>query len=303
LSAETKGLSAELYRAIVAVVDERLKDIRVTRESFDALRDAVRELAKAQAKTEERVGRLEAAVERLAEAQARTEERVGRLEAAVERLAKAQAKTEERVGRLEAAVERLAKAQAKTEERVGRLEAAVERLAKAQAKTEQRVEELAKAQAKTEERLEELAKAQARTEEALHGLARQVGALADTIGFGLEDIAHVVLPGYLERHYGLKLEGPLGAELGRKFFDVEGQFVEINLYGEGLRDGQRVTLLGEAKSRIYGREVERFAREVEMVRPLIKGEVMRVMFGYYLHPTAEEEAKKHGIILVASYQR
>ena len=261
MSTETRGLTAELYQAIVAVVDDRLKDIRVTRQSFDELKDAVARLAEAQARTEKRVGRLEEAVTRLAEAQARTEERVGRLEAAVEELAKAQARTEERV------------------------------------------EELAKAQARTEERLEELAKAQARTEEALHGLARQVGALADTIGFGLEDIAHVVLPGYLERHYGLKLEGPLGAELGRKFFDVEGQFVEINLYGEGLRDGQRVTVLGEAKSRIYGREVERFARGVRLVEPLIKGEVMRVMFGYYLHPTAEEEAKKHGIILVASYQR
>ena len=247
MSAETRGLTAELYQAIVAVVDDRLRDIRVTRQSFDELKDAVARLAEAQARTEERVGRLEAAVEELAEAQARTEERVGRLEAAVE--------------------------------------------------------ELAKAQARTEQRVEELAEAQAKTEKALHDLARQVGALADTIGFGLEDIAHVVLPGYLERHYSLKLEGPLGAELGRKFFDVEGQFVEINLYGEGLRDGQRVTVLGEAKSRIYGREVEKFAREVRLVEPLIKGEVMRVMFGYYLHPTAEEEAKKHGIILVASYQR
>ncbi|HDH09372.1 MAG TPA: hypothetical protein ENF84_00355 [Chloroflexi bacterium] len=188
---QTKGLTAEMYKAVVAIVDERVKEIRVTREDFSALRGAVLELAQAQT----------------------------------------------------------------------------------------------------------------RTEEALHQLARQVGALSENIGFGLEDIARVVLPGYLERHYGVKLEGPLGAELGRKFFDVEGYYVELNLYGEGVRDGRKVTVLGEAKSRIHGREVEKFARDVALVEPLVEGEVMRVMFGFYIHPTAVKEAEKRGILLVASYQR
>ena len=244
---QTKGLTAEMYKAVVAIVDERVKEIRVTREDFSALRGAVLELAQAQARTEARL-------EELAEAQARTESRL-------------------------------------------------EELAQAQARTEAQVRELAKAQARTEARLEELAQAQTRTEEALHQLARQVGALSENIGFGLEDIARVVLPGYLERHYGVKLEGPLGAELGRKFFDVEGYYVELNLYGEGVRDGRKVTVLGEAKSRIHGREVEKFARDVALVEPLVEGEVMRVMFGFYIHPTAVKEAEKRGILLVASYQR
>jgi hypothetical protein len=165
------------------------------------------------------------------------------------------------------------------------------------------VRELAQAQARTEEELEKLAQAQTHTEEALHSLAQQVGALSENIGFGLEDIGRVVLPGYLERHYRVKLEGPLGAELGRKFFDVEGQYVELNLYGEGKRDGQKVTVLGEAKSRIHGREVEKFAHDVTLVGPQIQGETMRVMFGFYIHPTATEAAKKYEILLVASYQR
>jgi len=53
----------------------------------------------------------------------------------------------------------------RTEERLDRLEAAVERLAEAQARTEQ----------------------------ALQQLATQVGALSDNVGYGLEDIARVVL--------------------------------------------------------------------------------------------------------------
>ncbi|MCD6317550.1 hypothetical protein J7M02_00595, partial [Candidatus Aerophobetes bacterium] len=191
-------------------------------------------------------------------------------EETIEKLAKAQAKTEERVGRLEDAVERLAKAQAKTEERVGRLEDAVEKLAKAQAKTE----------------------------EALANLAKEVGGLSTTIGFGLEDICRVVLPGYLERHYNVYV-----TELNRKFFRINETDVEINFYGEGRKDGKKVVILGEAKSKIYKSEVRKFLQQISKVIPQIEHETLKVMFGYLIHPTAMELAKKEGIILVASYQR
>jgi multidrug resistance efflux pump len=76
--AEPQGITAELYRAIVTIVDDRVKEIRVTREDFDRLTQTVAQLAQAQARTEQRL-------EELAQAQARTEERLDRLEAAVER--------------------------------------------------------------------------------------------------------------------------------------------------------------------------------------------------------------------------
>ena len=109
---EFRGLTAEMYQAIVAIVDDRLREVRVTREGFERLEGAIARLAEAQARTEERVGRLdtrmdrvEAALERLAEAQARTEERVGGLEAALDRLAEAQARTEATLQRTEEAVQ------------------------------------------------------------------------------------------------------------------------------------------------------------------------------------------------------
>jgi septal ring factor EnvC (AmiA/AmiB activator) len=87
--AEPQGITAELYRAIVTIVDDRVREIRVTREDFDRLTQTVAQLAQAQARTEQRL-------EELAQAQARTEQRLDRLEAAVERLAEAQARTEQR---------------------------------------------------------------------------------------------------------------------------------------------------------------------------------------------------------------
>ena len=275
VNSEKEGVTAGLYRVIVEIVDDRVKEIRVTREDFSELKRAVNELADAQTRAEERVGRLEDAVEKLALAQAKTEERVGRLEDAVEKLALAQAKTEERVGRLEDAVEKLALAQAKTEERVGRLEDAVEKLALAQARTEETVERLVQAQRE---------------------LSVEVGKLSTAIGFGIEDIGRVVLPGYLERHFGIEVE-----ELERKFFSVDGEEVEMNLYGDGVKKGERIVILGEAKSRIYRGEVKDFARAVAKLK--IEQDIFKVMFGFFIHPSASELAEKEGIVLVASYQR
>jgi chromosome segregation ATPase len=84
--AEPQGITAELYRAIVTIVDDRVKEIRVTREDFDRLTQTVAQLAQAQARTEQRL-------EELAQAQARTEQRLNEL-------AQAQARTEQRLEEL-----------------------------------------------------------------------------------------------------------------------------------------------------------------------------------------------------------
>jgi len=102
-----QGITSEIYKAIVAIVDDRVREIRVTREEFDDLKQVVRELAQAQARTEQRLDRLAEKIEELAEAQKRTEARV-------EELAEAQKRTEARV-------EELAEAQKKTEIMLARL--------------------------------------------------------------------------------------------------------------------------------------------------------------------------------------
>lgn len=84
--AAEQGLTAEQYRAVVAIVDDRMAEIRAARVDFDRL-------VEAQARSEARLGRVEEALDRLAEAQVRTEERL-------DRLAQAQARTEEEIALL-----------------------------------------------------------------------------------------------------------------------------------------------------------------------------------------------------------
>jgi hypothetical protein len=175
------------------------------------------------------------------------------------------------------ALTRLAEAQAKTEERVGRLEEALNRLAEAQAKTEERVDELSAA---------------------VKALSIQVGRLSDVVGFSLEDIARVVVPGWLLRHEGIEVES-----VERRFLEVYGEQVEVNLYGEGVRKGEKVVVLGEVRSRIYVKDVRESWEKLSKVEKMLKEPTCKVMFGFLIHPTAEEEAKAHGIRLIASYMR
>lgn len=140
----------------------------------------------------------------------------------------------------------------------------------------------------------ELFAAQKRTEAAIRSLAIQVGRLADNVGFGLEDIAKVVLPGYFLKHYKIKIN-----TLKREFVELNGNFFEINLYGIGKKNGKKVVIAGECKSRIHLREVKRF--DVMLKKLNFKNEVLKFMFGYFIDPHATKEARKRNIVLVTSY--
>jgi len=293
-------ISAELYEFVIKVVDDRVREIKVTREDFNALKQVVEELAQAQKKTEQRV-------EELAQAQKKTEQRLGRVEAAVEQLAQAQKKTEQRV-------EELAQAQKKTEQRLGRVEAAVEQLAQAQKKTEQRVEELAQAQKKTEQRLgrveaavEQLSQAQKRTEEELCSLIREhaktremVAGLSDTVGYGLENQAYKSLPRLLERDFDLKVKG----KLARRYIIYEdGKEDEVNVYGWGMKDGKKILILGESEVKLSRKKLTRFLKRAERIKHYEGAkESLLLAITHMTHPKIEEYASQNGIKVYYSYE-
>ena len=205
------------------------------------------------------------------------DQRVDRLERALADLAAAQARTEQ-------ALSRLAEAQARTEERLDSVEAALARLAEAQVRTEERIG-----------RLEE---AMVQTQEAVRSLAMQVGRLSDAVGFTLEDLARELTPAYLAKHYGIDIPG-----LDRRFFTVDGEEVEVDFCGEGRRDGTAVVVVGEVRSRIYGRDVEAAVQTAHRIATQVPGEVVAVLFGFVVHPSAREVAGRLGAILITSSGR
>ena len=211
------ALTPELYEAIVRIVDQRVGEVKVTREDFDKLTKTVSELA--------------GTVRELAEAQKRTDERL-------------------------------------------------QELAGAQ-------KDLAEAQKRTEVALRELAEAQKLTNEA-------VGRLTDTIGHDLESVARVSAPNWLQVYENVRVPS-----LERRIFKVDGEDVEINLYGEGMKGRAPITVVGEAKSTIHGRDVEAFSGRVGRLKSQLRGRVIKLMFGYWIHPSAEQEAKKLQVHVIA----
>ena len=81
---------------------------------------------------------------------------------------------------------------------------------------------------------------------------------------------------------------------------MDGEEIELNLCGTGKRNGKRIIILGEAKARIYKREVSNFVEAVKKLN--ITGEVFKVMFGFLVHPSGSVLAEKEDVVLVASYQ-
>jgi chromosome segregation ATPase len=277
-------------------------------ERVGRLEDAVAHLIEAQTRMEERVGRLEErvgrledAVAHLIEAQARMEERVGRLE--------------ERVGRLEDAVAHLIEAQARMEERVGRLEDAVAHLIEAQARTEEELRALAASHAEAIKRLDRLEQIVAQVVETqkqmldeqvhmqrvMRQLAQQLGAISETLGADLEDMAYIVLRDVLKRELGWEVE-----PLERTWKKWDDEVEEVNIFGQA-RDPRRpetvIWIVGEAKYNLTVREVEQFAKLVERARRHLQGEVFPVCFCRRARPEVEERVRELGMRLVYSYGR
>jgi len=258
-------ISTELYEFVIRVVDDRVREIKVTREDFNALKQVVEELVQVQKKTEQRV-------EQLAQAQKKTEIRL-------EELAQAQKKTETRL-------EELAQAQKKTETRL-------EELAQAQKKTEQRVEQLAQAQKRTEEELCSLIREHAKTRE-------MVAGLSDTVGYGLENQAYKALPRLLERDFDLKIKD----RLARRYIIYEdGKEDEVNVYGWGMKNGKKILILGESEVKLSRKKLTRFLKRAERIKHYEGAkEILLLAITHMTHPKIEEYARQKGIKVYYSYE-
>ena len=284
-------LSSSINPQVAKMVVDALSDLNdgiqnaATKEDFRELKEIVHDLAEAQKRTEARV-------EELAEAQKRTEARV-------EELAEAQTKTEKRLDSLTIKVEELAEAQKRTEARV-------EELAEAQKRTEARVEELAEAQKRTEARVEELAQAQQRTERSLQKLIKdhaetrkQLGGLSMTVGYTLENESFKHLPTLLDKDYSLKIQGRLKRDYAR---DRDGNWLEVNIIGVGLKDGKEFQIIGESKAQLSKKGVDEFIRKKLKRLDGIYPNIFPILVTHMITaPDVKEYTKEKGIALYFSY--
>ncbi|MFN4179959.1 MAG: hypothetical protein ACK4I8_06570 [Armatimonadota bacterium] len=222
-----------------------------------------------------------------------------RLSEGQQRLQEAVAQLTEENRRLAEENRRLAEGQQRLQETVAQLTKENRRLAEGQQRLQEAVAGLAEGQQRLQETVAQLSEENRKMTVVLKEVNRKVGRLDEQWGMTVEGVAQIFLPSYLERHYGIKLKGKLGYELRPMFFRLNGEWEQVDLYGEGRMGDEEICIVCECKAKIYGRDVYAFVKKFERVRTLVKRRPIPVMFGYSIHPSAEEPASSHEILLVS----
>jgi len=301
---ETREIKAEIGR-VWEVIKELAESQKRTEQEIEKIWGAIKELTEAQKRTEQRVNELAesqrrteqeiekiwGAIRELAEAQKRTEQRVEELaqaqketEQKIKELTEAQKKTEQRINEL-------AEAQKRTEQEIEKIWGAIKELTEAQKKTEQRVNELAEAQRKTEETLKKLIEEHSKTREKLEGLSHSFGYL-------LEDRAMKSLPKILKRKYNIKAVG----NFVRDYFIINGEHVEVNIFGKAKKGNKEYILIGEAKSQVTKKAIDKFLKKCDKISRSFSKETIKVFISYIFPPGIKEYAEEKGIVIIPSYE-
>ncbi len=235
-----------------------------------------------------------------------TKEDLNEIKKTLKELIVFQKNSEVRFAKIEESILKLTEAQKKTEERMGILEQKMAELAEAQKRTEERVNELAEAQKRTEERVNELAEAQKRTEKRLEKLIGvvedikvEVGSISHTVGHSLEDKAIIKLPSILKEKFGIELDG----ELKRGFLEnKKGVLEEINVFGFGKKNGERIFIIGEGKARFGKGDLKDFLKKIERFGE-IYGKPFPIIITYiFSKKEVEERVQALKISYFLSYQ-
>jgi FtsZ-binding cell division protein ZapB len=253
-------------------------------------------LAKGQDELQQAVTRLTEENRKLAEGQERLQETVAQLAEENRRLAEGQERLWQAVGQLTEGQQRL-------QETVTHLAEENRRLAEGQERLQETVAQLVGVQLQLQTTVSQLAEESRKAMVVLKEVSRKVGRLDEQLGMTVESVAQIVLPGYLERHFGIKLEGKLGYELKPMFFRLNGEWEQVDLYGEGTMGNEEICIVCECKAKIYERDVHAFVKKLERLWGLLRKRPIPVLFGYSIHPSAQEPASSHNILLVSPLHR
>jgi predicted nuclease with TOPRIM domain len=181
---------------------------------------------------------------------------------------------------------------------IGRVWEVIKELVEAQRRTEQEIEkiwgaikELTEAQRRTEESLKKLIEDHSKTREKLEGLS-------DSFGYLLEDRAMKSLPKILKRKYNIKAVG----KFVRDYFIINGEHVEINIFGRVKKGNKEYILIGEAKSQVTKKAIDKFLKKCDKISRSFSKETIKVFISYIFSPGIKEYAEEKGIVLIPSYE-
>lgn len=161
------------------------------------------------------------------------------------------------------------------------------------------IREIAVNQGQTEKSLRELAEVvkslgidQKKTKE-------ELGGISETIGYTLENEAYKKLPELLEKDFGIRIR----QRLTRTYLqDIDGNAIEVNIFGHGKKNGKEVTIIGESKAQLSRNKVNDFLRKkVKRLQGLYDDVFLVLVTHMISSPEVETYVKEKGIALYYSY--
>ena len=106
------------------------------------------------------------------------------------------------------------------------------------------------------------------------------------VGYGIEDKMIPHLPAFAKMEFGVDL-----TQVDRRnVIYPTGKYDEVNLYGEGSRDGQDIFMIGEAKAQPGKKDFDDFSKKLARLQGVLKGTIESFMVGYQYTPAVEAYA-------------
>ncbi|MEO0218916.1 MAG: hypothetical protein ABIL89_02100, partial [candidate division WOR-3 bacterium] len=118
--------------------------------------------------------------------------------------------------------------------------------------------------------------------------------LSDNFGYLLEDRAIRYLPKLLKEKYNIEIIEPLK----RDYIEIKGRYIEVNIYGKGKRDGEEFIIIGEAKTRLSQKEVNKFILKCNR----LGGKQFRIIISYLISPQLKDVLLNNNIEFINSYE-
>jgi predicted nuclease with TOPRIM domain len=162
-----------------------------------------------------------------------------------------------------------------------------------------RMDELTVNVSRLERKVEDLVGEMKGIKVTIQDMRQEIGGLSHTVGYRLEDEAMKSLPRLLKRDLFIETQGTLirdYVEIGPK------KYVELNIWGHGLRDGQPVEIIGEAKSQLKKRDVDKFLQTLKILEPIISKPIVPLLVTYQTSLDVRRYIQGKNIALYFSYQ-
>jgi len=113
------------------------------------------------------------------------------------------------------------------------------------------------------------------------------------LGYVLENEAIKSLPGLLKNDFGIKVKKGLKRTYVK---DDEGKMIEVNIIGEGEKNGKKIVIIGESKSQLSKRNVDEFIKKKLKRLEGVYKEIFPILITHMVsQPDVEEYATKKGI--------